>query len=58
MQLLPVTSPVFGYIAGIGGLDITMELLEEIYWKTKETAISGKGKRVDGDLRGDSWNSI
>ncbi len=29
---------VFGYIAGIGGLDITMELLEEIYWKTRDTA--------------------
>jgi pyruvate/2-oxoacid:ferredoxin oxidoreductase alpha subunit len=34
----PGRPPVFGYIAGIGGLDITMELLEEIYWKTKEAA--------------------
>jgi pyruvate/2-oxoacid:ferredoxin oxidoreductase alpha subunit len=30
--------PVFGYIAGIGGLDVTTELIEEIYWKTKNTA--------------------
>ncbi|MGO9136495.1 MAG: pyruvate ferredoxin oxidoreductase [Syntrophales bacterium] len=34
----PGHPPVFGYIAGIGGLDITMELLEEIYWRTKEAA--------------------
>ncbi len=34
----PGHPPVFGYIAGIGGLDITVELLEEIYWKTKNTA--------------------
>ncbi len=35
---LPGHPPVFGYIAGIGGLDVTVELLEEIYWKTKNTA--------------------
>ena len=35
---VPYHSPVFGYIAGIGGLDATVELLEEIYWKTKNTA--------------------
>ena len=34
----PEHPPVFGYIAGIGGLDATVELLEEIYWKTKNTA--------------------
>jgi len=34
----PGHPPVFGYIAGIGGLDVTVELLEEIYWKTKNTA--------------------
>jgi pyruvate/2-oxoacid:ferredoxin oxidoreductase alpha subunit len=34
----PGHPPVFGYIAGIGGLDATVELLEEIYWKTKNTA--------------------
>jgi pyruvate ferredoxin oxidoreductase alpha subunit len=28
---------VFGYIAGIGGRDVTPELLEEIYWKTKQS---------------------
>ncbi len=34
----PDHPPVFGYIAGIGGLDATVELIEEIYWKTKHTA--------------------
>ena len=38
----PVHPPVFGYIAGIGGLDATVELLEEIYWKTKNTAFPEK----------------
>jgi pyruvate/2-oxoacid:ferredoxin oxidoreductase alpha subunit len=32
---VPVHPPVFGYIAGIGGRDVTPEVLEEIYWKTK-----------------------
>jgi pyruvate/2-oxoacid:ferredoxin oxidoreductase alpha subunit len=31
----PVHPLVFGYIAGIGGRDVTPEVLEEIYWKTK-----------------------
>ena len=31
----PDHPPVFGYIAGIGGRDVTPEVLEEIYWKTK-----------------------
>jgi len=35
---VPDHPPVFGYITGIGGLDVTVELLEEIYWKTKNTA--------------------
>jgi pyruvate/2-oxoacid:ferredoxin oxidoreductase alpha subunit len=34
---VPGHPPVFGYIAGIGGLDATVELIEEIYWKTKNT---------------------
>ena len=34
----PVHAPVFGYIAGIGGRDVTPEVLEEIYWKTKNSA--------------------
>jgi pyruvate/2-oxoacid:ferredoxin oxidoreductase alpha subunit len=34
---VPGHPPVFGYITGIGGLDATVELLEEIYWKTKNT---------------------
>ncbi|QTA79649.1 Pyruvate synthase, subunit alpha [Desulfonema limicola] len=29
--------PVFGYIAGLGGRDLTPELLEEIYYMTKNT---------------------
>jgi pyruvate/2-oxoacid:ferredoxin oxidoreductase alpha subunit len=33
----PVHAPVFGYIAGIGGRDVTPEVLEEIYWKTKNS---------------------
>jgi len=39
---VPEHPPVFGYIAGIGGLDVTEELLEEIYWKTKNTAFPEK----------------
>ncbi len=27
--------PVFGYVAGLGGRDITTEVLAEIYWRTK-----------------------
>jgi len=34
---VPDHPPVFGYITGIGGLDTTVEILEEIYWKTKNT---------------------
>jgi pyruvate/2-oxoacid:ferredoxin oxidoreductase alpha subunit len=35
----PDHAPVFGYIAGIGGRDVTPEILEEIYWKTKHNAL-------------------
>jgi pyruvate/2-oxoacid:ferredoxin oxidoreductase alpha subunit len=35
----PVHPPVFGYIAGIGGRDVTPEVLEEIYWKTKQSPV-------------------
>lgn len=28
---------VFGYITGLGGRDVTPEILSEIYWKTKNT---------------------
>lgn len=31
--------PVFGYIAGLGGRDVTPEILSEIYWKTKNSPI-------------------
>ena len=34
----PDHASVFGYIAGIGGRDVTPEVLEEIYWKTKNSA--------------------
>jgi len=27
--------PVFGYITGLGGRDVTPEILSEIYWQTK-----------------------
>ena len=27
--------PVYGYIAGLGGRDITPQVLEDIYWSTK-----------------------
>jgi len=30
--------PVFGYITGLGGRDVTPEILTEIYWKTKNSA--------------------
>ncbi|MDM8539274.1 hypothetical protein QUF70_21170, partial [Desulfobacterales bacterium HSG17] len=30
--------PVFGYIAGLGGRDVTPELLEKIYYMTQNTA--------------------
>jgi len=32
---LPLHPPVFGYIAGLGGRDITTAVLEDVYWKTK-----------------------
>ncbi|MEJ2656703.1 MAG: pyruvate ferredoxin oxidoreductase [Desulfobacterales bacterium] len=31
----PGHAPVFGYIAGLGGRDVTPDTLSEIYWKTK-----------------------
>ena len=31
--------PVFGYIAGLGGRDVTPEILAEIYWKTKNNPV-------------------
>jgi pyruvate/2-oxoacid:ferredoxin oxidoreductase alpha subunit len=34
----PGHPPVFGFVAGIGGRDVTPEVLEEIYWKTKNSA--------------------
>lgn len=34
---LPGHPPVFGYIAGLGGRDITVQLLEEIYFDVKES---------------------
>ena len=35
---VPGHPPVFGFIAGIGGRDVTPEVLEEIYRKTKNSA--------------------
>lgn len=37
MHNLPLHPTVFGYIAGLGGRDITTEVLEEIYQKTKSS---------------------
>jgi pyruvate ferredoxin oxidoreductase alpha subunit len=38
---------VFGYIAGLGGRDVTPEILTEIYWKTKNsTAPKGESEWV------------
>jgi len=31
--------PVFGYITGLGGRDVTPEILEEIYWTTKDHSV-------------------
>jgi len=39
---LPGHPLVYGYIAGIGGRDVTPELLEEIYWKTKNSEVPEK----------------
>ncbi len=39
---LPGHPLVYGYIAGIGGRDVTPELLEEIYWKTKKSKVPEK----------------
>jgi pyruvate/2-oxoacid:ferredoxin oxidoreductase alpha subunit len=33
---VPDHPPVFGFIAGLGGRDITPELLEDIYWRTHQ----------------------
>ncbi len=35
---VPQHPPVYGYVTGIGGRDVTPEMLEDIYWKTKESA--------------------
>jgi pyruvate ferredoxin oxidoreductase alpha subunit len=34
---LPGHPQVYGYVAGLGGRDITMEVLEDIYWRTKSS---------------------
>jgi len=33
---------VFGYIAGIGGRDVTVDVIEEIYWNTKRSEVPEK----------------
>lgn len=35
---LPQRPLVYGYVTGIGGRDVTPEMLEDIYWKTKSSA--------------------
>lgn len=39
---LPVHPPVFGYIAGLGGRDVTTDILEDIYWRTKKDEVPGE----------------
>jgi pyruvate/2-oxoacid:ferredoxin oxidoreductase alpha subunit len=39
---MPDHPPVFGYVAGIGGRDVTPELLEAIYWQTKKSDVPQK----------------
>ena len=34
--------PVFGYIVGLGGRDVTADLLEDIYWQTKNNEVPEK----------------
>jgi pyruvate/2-oxoacid:ferredoxin oxidoreductase alpha subunit len=34
---LPDHPPVFGYIAGLGGRDVTPSVIEDIYWSTKNS---------------------
>ncbi|MBN1930565.1 MAG: pyruvate ferredoxin oxidoreductase [Desulfobacterales bacterium] len=34
----PEHPPVFGYITGLGGRDVTPEILEDIYWRTRNNA--------------------
>jgi pyruvate/2-oxoacid:ferredoxin oxidoreductase alpha subunit len=36
---LPERPPVFGYVAGLGGRDVTTDLLEDIYWQTKNSTL-------------------
>jgi len=36
------TPPVFGYIAGLGGRDVTREIIEEIYTNTKHNEVPEK----------------
>jgi len=38
----PKRPPVFGYIAGLGGRDVTEDVLEEIYWNTKNNEVPEK----------------
>ena len=35
---LPRHPPVFGYVAGLGGRDVTTEVIEDIYWSTKNSS--------------------
>ncbi len=38
---LPGHPPVFGYVAGLGGRDVTTSVIEEIYWRTKNSEAPG-----------------
>jgi pyruvate/2-oxoacid:ferredoxin oxidoreductase alpha subunit len=36
---LPGHPPVFGFVAGLGGRDITPAVIEDTYWRTKKAAV-------------------
>jgi pyruvate/2-oxoacid:ferredoxin oxidoreductase alpha subunit len=55
----PGHPPIYGYVAGLGGRDITTEVIEDIYWLTKnstapETASSWVGLREVDHAVGES----
>ncbi len=40
MSGIPGCPHIFSYIAGLGGRDVTTDLLEDIYWQVKQTELS------------------
>jgi pyruvate ferredoxin oxidoreductase alpha subunit len=50
---LPGHPLVFGYVAGLGGRDITTSVIEEIYWLTKNSAVPEQDSLWVGLQEGD-----